>query len=60
MVDQLVVRNIVRYFIQNHVLMAELSIQIAPGMFIGNVLIRYAYVNGTLEPADIGYQKESL
>ncbi|MEK5237692.1 hypothetical protein NST99_18550 [Paenibacillus sp. FSL L8-0470] len=58
--DQPVVGNIVRYFIQDHVLTAELSIQISPGMFIGNVLMRYAYVNGTLEPDDIGYQKESL
>lgn len=52
------VQNIIRYGIKDNDLIAELPIQISAGNYLGDAIVRYALVNGKLEPSKIEISKE--
>ncbi|WP_336766134.1 hypothetical protein [Paenibacillus sp. USHLN196] len=56
--EQPTVQNIVRFGIKDNQLIAELPIQISTGNYLGDAIVRYAFVNGKLEPSKIEITKE--
>lgn len=56
--EQPTVQNIIRYGIKDNDLIAELPIQISAGNYLGDAIVRYALVDGKLEPSKIEISKE--
>lgn len=56
--EQPTVQNILRFGIKDNQLIAELPIQISSGNYLGDAIIRYAFVNGKIEHSKIEITKE--
>ncbi|WP_339297961.1 hypothetical protein MKY92_24535 [Paenibacillus sp. FSL R5-0623] len=56
--EQPTVQNILRYGIKDNELISELPIQISAGNYLGDAIVRYALVNGKLEPSQLEISKE--
>ncbi|WP_339847421.1 hypothetical protein MKY42_31485 [Paenibacillus sp. FSL W7-1088] len=54
---QPMVQNILRFEIQDNQLIAELPIQISTSHYLGDAIVRYAFVNGKWEPSKIEMAK---
>lgn len=56
--EQPTVQNILRFGLKDNQLIAEIPIQISTGNYLGDAIVRYAFVNGKLEPSKIEISKE--
>ncbi|MHA7579009.1 hypothetical protein ACX12E_01315 [Paenibacillus vandeheii] len=56
--EQPTVQNILRFGLKDNQLIAELPIQISTGNYLGDAIVRFAFVNGKLEPSKIEITKE--
>ncbi|PWW38089.1 MULTISPECIES: hypothetical protein [Paenibacillus] len=56
--EQPTVQNILKFGIKDNQLIAELPIQISTGNYLGDAIVRFAFVNGKLEPSKIEITKE--